>query len=189
MTCLKVTNVLLIVLYTQYANNELIPMAIYKYIFTDILTCGQHSFNMGLFGFEPVICITCEKHPFMSWSTRLFQDTFCRCSHRLHISEVEVLCPFLLSVRTQYDLELKFICAPLSVSIGNRETVWWWHHVNNKVWENQVRTRVENFKKLYCFSQQDQLLSNNTMCFNSCQHCISSWFLRRIKEAEIWMSH
>lgn len=152
MTCLKVTNVLLIVLYTQYANNELIPMAIYKYIFTDILTCGQHSFNMGLFGFEPVICITCEKHPFMSWSTRLFQDTFCRCSHRLHISGVEVLCPFLLSVRTQYDLELKFICAPLSVSIGNRETVWWWHHVNESLGESSSNSSGELQETLLLFT-------------------------------------
>lgn len=60
---------------------------------------SQISFHMGLYWIKLLINNLLrashlhilwetfkKKYPFMSWSTRLFQDTFCRCSHRLHIS-------------------------------------------------------------------------------------------------------
>lgn len=113
-----------------------------------------------------------------SWVDPL--DTFCRCSHRLHISGFEVLCLFLLCQERLcgINLEFKFICTALHQYCKLPRV----DESGNDVMGIKFGRMKFGLKLrtagIYCFSQQDQFLKS-TMCFNRCQHCICSWFLWR----------
>lgn len=133
--------------------------------------------------------LICDNHLHVLWETMHSFKILSIDVLSLHISGVELLCPFLLSDRAEsvWNKTLNWNSyAHLSVlALRSR---WDSLGVTSCEWQSLGEwTQVENCGKPYCFSQQDQLLSNNNMCSNICQNCISSCFLRRRQRFE-WVT-